>query len=87
MDKNGKSFRKIEITKTDSRSNRKYEQSVVKNLSPNNTPRPGTFTSNFQQTLREGIIIKEKEQILSKIGLINISEISKMLNHKQQVEG
>lgn len=47
MDRNSKIFRKIEITKTDSRINRKYEQSVVKNLAPNNTPRSDSFTSNF----------------------------------------
>lgn len=29
MNKNGKNLRKIEITNTDSRSNRKYEQSLV----------------------------------------------------------
>lgn len=36
VDKNSKILR-LETTKTDSRCNRKYEQSVVKNLPPNNT--------------------------------------------------
>lgn len=47
MDKNGKILKKIEITKSGLRSNRKYEQSVVKNLPQNNTPRPDCFTRNF----------------------------------------
>lgn len=70
MDKNGKILRKPEITKSDSRSKRKYEQSIVKNLPQNNTPRPDCFTCNFQQTSREEIILLEKAHIFFKLLLL-----------------